>query len=63
MTSFEHLKDEYPQCPYFDIIYKEFLDNPSPKQGDFLIREVYLFKDVELCIPHTSLEISYSWTF
>ena len=46
VTGFDYLKDKYPQCPDVGIIYKESLDNPSPTQGDFLIREGYLFKGV-----------------
>ena len=55
VRGFERLKDEYPQCPDFGIIYKEFLDNLSPTQGDFLLREGYLLKSVRLCIPRASL--------
>ena len=61
VIAFERLKDEYPQCPNFGIIYKESLDNPSPTQGDFLIRERYLFKGAKLCIPRTSLRDFLTW--
>ena len=57
---FERLKDEHPQCPNFGVIYKESLDNPSPTQGDFLIRERYLFKGVKLYIFRTSLRNIFS---
>jgi len=43
VEGFERLKDEYLQCPYFGIIYKEFLDNFCPIQGHFFIREGYFF--------------------
>ena len=51
IIGFECLKDEYSQCPDFGTICKESLDNPSLTQGDFLIRDGYLFKGVKLCIP------------
>ena len=38
VVSFKHLKDDYSQCPNFGMVSKESLDNPSPTQGDFLIR-------------------------
>ena len=55
VVGFEHLKDEYSQCPDFVIIHKGSLDNPSPTQGDFLIRDGYLLKGVKLYISYTSL--------
>ena len=45
----------------FWYYYKESLDNLSPTQCDFLIRDEYLFKCVKLCIPHTSLRDFLVW--
>ena len=61
VVGFEHLKDDCSQCPDFGIIYKESLDNSTPTQGNFLIRDGYLFKGIKLCIPHTSLRDFLVW--
>ena len=58
IVGFKRLKDEYSQCLNFGIIYKKSLDNPSPTQGDFLIR-IGMFSKVLSCVfPVLHLEIS-----
>ena len=53
VVGFERLKDAYSQYPDFDIIYKEFLDNLSPTQGDFLLGRG-IFLKVLCCLLYTS---------
>ena len=53
--SFEHLKDDYSSFHDFGIIFSNKSVGQSKDHTDFLLHDYYLFNDIKLCIPYTSL--------
>lgn len=53
VVGFDILRDEYPNCPDFGIIFKEIQDNNHHDHVDFVIRDGSLFRGAKLYIPRT----------
>ena len=61
VIAFDRLKNEYPACPNFGIIYNEVSNGNHHEYVDFLVENVYLFKVTKLCIPRTSFRNLLFW--
>ena len=61
VVGFEKLKEEYEFCPDFGIIYETITLGPSTEYSQYTIRDGYLFKENQLCIPKTSTRDFLIW--
>ncbi|KAK8918413.1 hypothetical protein KSP39_PZI022006 [Platanthera zijinensis] len=61
VIGFDRIKDEYIHCPDFKDIYFAAKDNSPTTISAFYIRDGYLFKHVQLCIPRSSLRHFIIW--
>lgn len=48
---FERLKNEYPTCPDFGLIFQYVQNGDRHDYVDFVIGDGYLFRGSRLCIP------------
>ena len=55
VTGFEHLRDDYPSCPGFGDLFASLLDNHLRSIGRFTLKDGYIFRGNQICIPHTSM--------
>ena len=55
-VGFKKIWDEYPPYLDFGIIFTNFLDIHNRHHAKFLLQHGYLFKEIKLCIPCTSLK-------
>ena len=58
VVGFDRLKNEYPSCTDFGIIFHE---TQNGNRNDYVIHDGYLFKGMKLCIPNTSLRDFLIW--
>lgn len=61
VVGFERLKDDYPSCLDFGIIFQDLVTNSSRNHATFVLKEGYLLKGNKLCIPPTSLREFLVW--
>ena len=61
VVGFDKIKTEYSSCPDFGLIFQEVTAGNRRDHVDFLLRDGYLFRGTQLCIPRTSLRDFLVW--
>ena len=61
VVGFDRLRDEYITCLDFSIIFQGVRNDDHSDCVDFLIRDSYLFRGSNICIPHIFLRDFLVW--
>ena len=61
VIGFDSLKQDYPHCRDFKVIYEDLMAGKQAEYAGFSIHDGYLFKGTLLCIPNTSLREELIW--